>query len=173
MNAVLTQSYLKSILRYDPEIGRFFWIVSLKKGIAGKMAGNLKSDGYRHISINGKNFFEHRLAWMYVNGEFPEFQLDHINHNRSDNRMQNLRAVSGQENCRNRPMQNNNSSGVTGVSWHARDGRWRAYIKNAGKAKHLGVFSDYFEAVCARKSADLQYGFHKNHGVSSPCGDGK
>lgn len=161
------QDYLKSILRYDFQIGRFFWIVARgTRGIVGNMAGNLDPDGYRSISIDGKNFKEHRLVWLYVNGEMPKDQIDHVNHIRDDNRIENLRVVSNQENSRNVTMRNNNTTGVMGVCRYKRDNRWRACINVDGKTKHLGYFEDFFEAICARKSAEPKNGFHENHGAN-------
>jgi len=165
MTQNLTQEYLKSILKYDPEIGRFFWIAARKKTTVGKMAGCIKKDAYRCIRIGGRDFLEHRLVWLHVNGEMPNDQIDHVNHIRDDNRIENLRAVSNQENGRNRSKSKNNTSGVTGVSWHKGVNKWQAQINVGGKHKHLEYFEHYFEAICARKSAELHYVFHENHGA--------
>jgi hypothetical protein len=160
----ITREYLKSLLRYDPEIGRFFWVAPRKGVSIGKMAGTINYDGYRRIEIDGKLLYEHRLVWLYAYGEFPADQLDHVNHVRDDNRITNLREVSNQENSRNSSRSKRNTSGITGVHWHKRDLQWRASIKIDGKSKNLSSFEDYFEACCARKSAELRFGFHENHG---------
>ncbi|MFL9880841.1 HNH endonuclease signature motif containing protein [Herbaspirillum rhizosphaerae] len=166
MKSILTQDYLKSLLHYDPELGRFFRIVARgRMGAFGSMAGGLKKTGYRSILIDGKSYQEHRLVWLYVYGVMPEDQLDHINHCKDDNRVENLREASNQENNRNRSKSKNNISGITGVHWHESGSKWRACIKADGKSKHLGSFEHYFEAICARKSAELHYGFHENHGI--------
>lgn len=160
----INQDYLKSILRYDPEIGRFFWIGARQKVTVGNMAGYLRENKYRSIVINGISFLEHRLVWLYSHGIMPKDQIDHINHIRDDNRLENLRIVSHQENQRNRSKSKNNVSGITGISWHKSTGKWQAKIKVDGKMEWIGIFEDYFESICARKSAELKYGFHKNHG---------
>jgi len=160
----LTQEQLKTILRYDHELGRFFCLVSRGKASVGKMAGYLRKDKYRHIVIDRKRFLEHRLVWLYVYGEMPKNQIDHINHCKEDNRIENLRAVSSYENNRNRSKNKKNASGLSGVSWNKSAGKWISYINSDVETKYLGIFEDYFEAICARKSSELYYGYHENHG---------
>lgn len=169
MDAIPTQNYLKSIFRFDQELGRFFWIVPRGKKIKpGTMPGHLKRDGYRYIKIDGKPFLEHRLVWLYFHGEFPVGQIDHVNHCRDDNRLKNLRVVSEKENHKNRQKNINNTSGVMGIYWDKQSEKWYAQIKVDCQSKRLGRFKDFFEAVCARKSSELKNGYHENHG-SKPC----
>jgi len=95
----------------------------------------------------------------------PEgYFVDHINHIRDDNRWENLRLVSASGNSRNRGMSSRNTSGVTGVTWSRSKSRWVAQIKVDKENKTLGVFTDFSEAVNARKNAEVLYGFHENHG---------
>lgn len=161
----LTQKRLKEILNYDPETGIFIWIKALsnRKQI-GDIAGCVNGKGYIVIGINRKDYRSHRLAWLYMTGEWPKDEVDHKNHDKSDNRWQNLRAATHLENGRNQKMCTNNTSGVTGVYWFERIKKWRAYIYVDRKNKYLGFFDDFFEAICVRKSAELKYGFHENHG---------
>jgi hypothetical protein len=162
----ITQDRLKSILRYDPDTGRLFWIAARRNKIQpGSMAGNLNPDGYRRIKIDGRQFFVHKIVWLYVHGVMAKDQLDHINHCKDDNRIENLREVSNQENHRNQPIYKNNTSGVPGVYWKKPANKWQARIMTGMGIKNLGYFKDYFEAVCARKSADLTFGYHENHGA--------
>lgn len=135
---VITQDRLKEILDYDPETGVFRWRVSPRPGriIAGQVSGCIKNTGYRCIQIDNMSYSEHRLAWLYIYGEWPPNQMDHVNTIRNDNRIANLRLASASENCRNRT--NINKSGYKGVSW--RYNKWRAGIKIKGKSYHLGCF---------------------------------
>lgn len=164
-NCVITQKELKKILTYNPETGIFVWLKNKGTARAGDYAGYIQN-GYNVIMINGSNFRSHRLAWLYVYGEWPKEQIDHINHNREDNKLINLREVTHQENLKNITLKKNNKSGIMGVGWIKQNSSWRAYISSNKKWIHLGSFNDKFEAICARKSAERKYGFHENHGVS-------
>jgi len=119
------------------------------------------------IIINKEHYLAHRLAWLYVNGEFPPDQIDHINHVRNDNRIKNLRTVSCKENQKNKLMHKNNTSGVIGVHWYKPRMKWKAGIKVNGELNHLGYFTSLREAAKARKEAERKYGFHENHGCLS------
>lgn len=148
---LITQERLKSLLTYDPDTGNFCWRKT------NKIAGTLHANGYRRVQIDGKTYLAHRLAWAYAHGAFPACNVDHINHNRSDNRIENLRLVTQSENQHNRKRTTQSSSGFLGVSWFAPKKKWRAYIKANGKRHHLGWFSDVNLAVQARKAAELLY----------------
>ena len=161
---MITQKELKELLHYDPETGVFMWVV-LRQGVRnGGVAGSM-SYGYIRIKVKGRSYQAHRLAWLSIHGKWPKEQIDHINHIRDDNRIENLREATNQENQRNASMKKNNKSGITGVYWYKRDNKWLAYIMTGGKLINLGYFTDKFEAICARKSAEKKYGYHENHGV--------
>lgn len=149
--SLLTQDRLKSILLYYRHTGRFIWLVDAARNVkAGREAGRL-SNGYVRITIGGNQFSAHRLAWVYVHGEWPTGSLDHINGNRSDNRIQNLRIANKFENGQNRCLNSNNKSGFTGVT---RSGdKWRAAITIRGKFQHLGFFEDASDAANAYRTA--------------------
>ena len=153
---MLTQKELKNRLIYDDKTGLF----SNKKG---KIIGSI-SLGYIRISINKKSYQAHRLAWLYVYGKLPKCQIDHINHNRADNKINNLREVTNLENGKNQSLRNDSKSGVVGVSWHTASKKWRARIMVDGADIHLGHFFLFHEAVNARKNAEVLYDFHENHG---------
>jgi len=158
----LTQAYLKSILHYDPETGIFVRTVGRGKNMP---AGNFnKITGYIQIQINRKKYPAHRLAFLYMTGLWPTEKTDHINGVRHDNRYVNLRAATNQENMRNAKRYSNNTSGITGVYWHINNRKWWAQINNGIKDTYLGVYEHWFDAVCARKSAEVRYEFHENHG---------
>ena len=165
--AILTQAVLKKTLLYSPSTGIFTWLNPKAYNIkAGSIAGGLDLEGYRIIRINGVQHRSHRLAWFYVTGSFPVDDIDHINGVRDDNRIENLRVVTAQENQRNQKRRQDNTSGVTGVSWCKRSNKWRSVIGNNGKNIYLGQFDILEEAIAARHLADIKYGYHPNHGRS-------
>lgn len=161
---LLTQEELKELLHYDPDTGGFTRKVSESNRVkVGDVAG-WRSEGYIRMRVRGKFYFAHRLAFLYMTGEWPEDQIDHINHIRDDNRWCNLREVSNQENHKNKPKRKDNTSGVTGVCWDKTNKKWWAQIKAEGKVKNLGCFTSKEDAIKARKEAEIKYGFHDNHG---------
>lgn len=160
----ISQAELKQALLYCPKTGKFFWRRKQGRQAAGSIAGSLMFDGHISISIFGKRYFAHRLAFLYMNGEWPPEQVDHINQDGTDNRWSNLRLVSALENRRNMSLNVNNTTGVTGVSWDKRRKKWKAHIRVEDKQIDLGRFDDLLSAVAARKTAEQQYGFHPNHG---------
>ena len=174
---MLTQALLQELLHYNPYTGVFTWLERDRRHFesnhrwaawnsmcAGKKAGSKNGRGYLSISIFKKLYKSHRLAFVYMTGEFPPEHTDHINRVTDDNRWVNLRAVSNSENQKNARLKSNNTSGVNGVIWHKVEKKWRAVIALNRKGKHLGSFTDKFEAICARKSAERKYGYHPNHG---------
>ena len=150
---LLTQEQLKQLLSYDSISGRFTWLVSLALWIKpGTIAGKVNDKGYRSIKIGGRNFLEHRLAWLYVYGEFPDDVVDHIDHDTTNNRIENLRVVSQNGNMHNyiRP-NSNNKSGFLGV--YKSHGRYQSGIKVYGITKHLGTFDTAEQAHAAYVAA--------------------
>ena len=149
------------MFKYDKETGLFSR--KLTDG-SYKSVGKKTKDRYMKIGIDKKQYLLHRLAWLYVYGEMPKNELDHINHNRYDNRISNLRETNRSENCQNMSKSKANTSGVTGVNWHKHGERWVARIHVDKKRVELGAFVNYSDAVNARKNAEVLYGYHKNHG---------
>lgn len=131
---------------------------------AGTIAGSPNVNRRWSTKINAKLYQNHRLAWALYYGCWPDDQIDHINGNPEDNRISNLRVVSNAENQRNTKRKKNNTSGVTGVSWHKRGRVWCATIRINQKQRHLGQFSNFDQAVAARKAAETEFGYHCNHG---------
>lgn len=157
--------FLIKTVDYDAKTGVMRWLSPLTKSIkAGTIAKSINKDGYLQIRIAGKMYVQHRLAWMYVYGSMPDGDIDHINHDRTDNRIDNLRVVTKRVNNKNLSMRSNNTSGVTGVWWGKHVNKWVAEIHPDGKKIHLGVFDCLSDAAEARKVAELKYGFHENHG---------
>ena len=162
---MITQQELKGFLDYNPETGVFTRKVSTSNSVkAGDVAGGLTSNGYVHISVGGKQHLAHRLAWLYMHGEWPDDCIDHINHSRTDNRIENLRVTSRLGNARNQKLHPTNTSGHVGVTWDRKNKKWQAQISLNHKTKKLGRFEKKEDAIKARRLADAQYGFHKNHG---------
>ncbi|MCK4758405.1 MAG: HNH endonuclease [Candidatus Aminicenantes bacterium] len=161
---MITQEKLKKLLHYDPETGIFTRLISTQGKKKNSIAGAKTNLGYIKIIINKKPYLAHRLAWLYMTGEWPVEDTDHIDHVRDNNRWNNLREVSRSENLKNQSMRKSNSSGITGVSWNKLRDKWKVQINLDGVRKTLLQSKDFFEACCVRKSAENRYGFHANHG---------
>ena len=161
---MLKAKELRKELHYDDNTGIFTRVKSKGKCKAGDIAGGLTHYGYITISVLGKRYPAHRLAWLYVSGSFPEDQIDHIDHDRTNNRFSNLREADNRTNAMNRGKYNTNTSGVVGVNWNEATNKWRAKITVEGQTVDLGTFVTFSHAVDARKNAEVLYGFHKNHG---------
>lgn len=162
---MITQSRLKKVLEYDSESGVFTWKVSHARIRAGKVAGTThKTTGYIRIRIDQISHLAHRLAFLYMKGDFPDNYTDHINGITHDNRWRNLRPVTSAENSRNMAKYKTNTSGITGVSWEKKAGKWRSEIYFDGQQQFLGYFDHLFEAAAARRSAELKHDYHPNHG---------
>ena len=131
----------------------------------GAKVGTVGVRGYLCCGMGGKTVYVHRIAWCLYNkcDLDRKTQIDHINHNRLDNRIENLRATDNTGNSKNKTMRKINKSGATGVSFHKAAGKWRAFIKVNYKQVHLGLYDDFDVAVAARKAAESKYGFHENH----------
>ena len=131
---------------------------------AGKQAFTANHvSGYKHGLILRKPYLAHRLIYALKHGEWPNY-IDHINGDRIDNRLTNLRSVTRTQNSCNARKPTINTSGHIGVSWNARDMRWTAYITLNRKRKALGNFVNFDEAVACRKESQVSLGFHPNHG---------
>jgi len=141
---MLTQAELKTQLHYEPSTGVFTRLVSNNtRFLVGTVAGCQHHSGYNHISISKRIYEAHRLAWLYVHGQFPANQLDHKNGQRSDNRLDNLRLATHAQNVQNQVKPSkNNKSGYLGVCWSKSNSAWAAQIKVSGKILQLGRFAD-------------------------------
>jgi len=157
MNTIITQDYLKSVLSYDPETGIFIWLVDKSiRSRSGSIAGSIRKNGYRAISVSSNRCLSHRLAWLYTYGYWPN-QIDHINGNRSDNRISNLRECTASQNSMNRGVQSNNIVGLKGVSRHMN--KFKSRICLNGNVKYLGIYDTPEEAHEAyKKAADIYHG---------------
>lgn len=157
---MITYKKLKELLHYDPETGVFQRKVATSNVKIGDIAGTKTSKGYIRIMIDGKSYMAHRLAWFYYHGYMPEHGIDHIDRDPSNNRIENLREVGRQCNMRNTGNHKSNTSGVKGVVWFKQTNKWRAQIKVNRKPKHLGLYEDFADAVCARHTAEVCLNWH-------------
>lgn len=154
---MITQQRLKELFYYDTLTGQFTRRISVGRHDcyrAGEIAGTKTARGYIIIGADKQRYAAHRLAWLYVYGVWPDNDIDHINQNKSDNRITNLRVVSRSKNMHNVSLHKHNSSGYKGVSWHKPRQKWRAYIFLDYKQLHIGLFDKIEDAVAARKRAE-------------------
>lgn len=154
------------LFSYCPDTGELRWknTTSLKR-LNGKLAGYVNSgDGYICVMVGLKNYKAHRIAWLLTHGKWPDGEIDHIDHNRTNNKITNLREATQVENSRNLSLSKKNTSGHVGVCWHKYEKKWYAYITVDGKQINLGLHNFIHDAVSARKKAQQELGFHGNHG---------
>jgi len=160
----ITANLLKELFSYNKETGTVTRTIARGNNIkAGSEAGTKNSQGYLIVNVNGKNVRLHHIAWCLTHGYIPN-KIDHINQNKQDNRIVNLREVTTTENNRNMPKPRHNTSGTVGVYYNKANSNWRAFIHLNNKTKSLGSFKTKEEAIKARLEANIKYGFHENHG---------
>lgn len=154
MNCELSAERLRELLHYNPETGDLTWITDLTNNVrAGDRAGTRNSKKYLQIRV-GKRFYQaHRLAWLYMTGEWPAHHIDHINCIRDDNRWCNLRPASRTQNLANTKRYLNNTSGFKGVSFHRPSQKWLAQIRANNVFHYLGIYKTPEEAHAAYCSA--------------------
>jgi hypothetical protein len=147
----LTVDCVNSLLSYDAISGHFTWLVDPCTGPRrkGTRAGCLDQTGYWLIKIGQKRYMAHRLAWFSVHGSWPNLDIDHINGDRNDNRLENLREASRSENCANRRLQSSGKSGFKGIHWNKKLNKWQVGLKQGQLKKHIGVFKDLEDAKSA------------------------
>lgn len=165
----LTQERLMYLFNYDAETGVFTRKVRTSKANhVGDVAGCVRPNGYRGITVDGVSYLAHRLAWLYVHGEFPRLFMDHVNRNRDDNRISNLREATLSENSMNRGMQSNNTSGAKGVIWVEKEKRWHAECGVGNRKKVCKTFANYEDALSYVLNArEYFHGEFANHGMES------
>ena len=133
---MLTQARLKEFFHYDLDTGLFTRVKSAGCSAKGSIVGTSHNDGYLSMEIDKKGYLLHRLAWLYVIGSFPEFEIDHIDGDRKNNKLANLRQANDLENAQNRKLPLNNTSGYVGVFF--KDKKWYAKIDVNKKRYFLG-----------------------------------
>jgi hypothetical protein len=170
MPSIPTAERLRAILDYNPDTGALRWKshAGASPSWIGRFAGKpaftgICKDGYHIGSVDRCDMRAHRAIWIIAHGKLPD-QIDHINGDRRDNRLCNLRSVSKLENGRNQSLSNRNKSGYVGVSWHNLTKKWIAHITVDRKRRHIGLFSTPELARDAYLAKANAIGFHANHG---------
>jgi hypothetical protein len=164
MSQTLTADRMRELLHYDPETGIFRYNVSKGPARRGDVAGTIGNHGYVQIRVRGKKQLAHRLAWLYVHGVWPAELLDHINRDKTDNRIANLRECDQTHNMQNKAIYKSNSSGCIGVTWLRSEGKWLARITANKRRRVLGLFTEFADAVAARRRAEsLLHPFSTNN----------
>lgn len=182
-SAILTtQANLRQLLRYESATGKLYWLprgpewfdgakydqTRIAKWWNSRFAGQeafctVDKKGYLYGFISDRRVAKHRIVWLFhfgaINGE-----IDHVDGDPSNNRVENLRDVTRQSNMQNKRTYDRNTSGFRGVYWAKRMQKWRVAISVGGKETHLGFFADFDDAVAARKAAERAHGYHENHG---------
>lgn len=180
-----TYGEISALVRYDPDTGKLFWRErpiemfhragigrAWNKANANQEAFTSKNaDGYRRSRVLKRTFEAHRICWLLTTGFWPAAEIDHVNGDRSDNRLVNLREATRAENLRNRAMLSSNTSGVTGVSWSGRRQRWIAVIGGRSNIEKLGSFRNLEDARQARLDAERRLGYSVRHGLPAPPAD--
>jgi len=153
---IVNVARVREVLKYNKKTGRFTWLKSTgPRAVVGAPAGAVNVRGYYDISIDGRKYVAHRLVWLYVTGQLPTHEIDHINGNRADNRFCNLRDVPRAINTQNRRQANARAlSRLLGVSKHGE--KWRARLQTSGVVSQLGTYNTPAQAYAAYITAKRQ-----------------
>ncbi len=155
---------LRNTIEYDPSTGLFKWKhIRSNRCFKGWFQGHSTSNGYRVVNIRGVIYRLHRVAWLLYYGYWPINEIDHVDGNRSNNRINNLRDVNDQQQSMNRKLNKRNRTGVSGVRLLS-NGKYDVRINVKGVRKQLGTFNTLVEAKAVRAEAEIKYGYHPNHG---------
>ena len=162
----LTLDLVNKLFRYDKETGDLIRKVSVSsRGQAGDIAGTVNSLGYCVTTIEGTKYRNHRVIFLMHNGYLPAC-LDHIDTNRLNNRIENLRPATTAQNQYNAGIRKDNTSGVKGVTWHAQSSKWQSQVRYKGENNYLGLYRTVTEATTAvHKAREQLHGEFVNHGV--------
>lgn len=183
---------LRQLLRYEPETGKLFWkergpewFAGWGRGKIGGKSPKWRSDrwnkrycsieagcadvqaGYVRVSIFDQHHYAHRIIWTMCVGNIPAgMEIDHIDGDRSNNRIQNLKLASTADNAKNTRLHSNNTSGVNGVFWNQQRQKWQSQAQVDGRSMHIGFFKSKDAAAQARAAANRSFGFSETHGAS-------
>lgn len=151
----MTQNKIKELFEYRD--GKLYWVVSLyRQPCIGKIAGTKNGNGYMQVRVNGKIVLQHRVIFLYHHGYLPKF-IDHIDHDRTNNRIENLRPATPRENQSNRRVGKNNTSGFTGVSWDRINKKFEATSRLNGKKINLGRYAT------AKEASEVYIAWNRSH----------
>jgi hypothetical protein len=159
-NNDITREEALQVIEPNFETGKLYW--KMRRGGPAVKGGEVGAlvESYLKVKLKGKSYPVHRIMWLLAHGEHPDRFVDHVNGDRLDNRLCNLRLVTKAENAKNRRTTKNSVSGLNGVVWANDRQKWRSFIRWDNKLEHLGTYGDFFEAVCARKSAEVRYAYN-------------
>lgn len=167
----ITPEMLRQVLRYEPETGKLFWKPRTLNMFPSEGAGKswntryageeafttITARGYRQGMVFGRRYLAHRVSWAVHYGEWPEDQIDHVDNDKLNNRIGNLREATAQENMRNLSVRKTNTSGYKGVHWVSRRKSYQARIRFEGKRVHLGYYATAEAASAAYREAAKKY----------------
>tara|TARA_R110001606_G_scaffold123926_5_gene257224 strand:+ start:704 stop:1204 length:501 start_codon:yes stop_codon:yes gene_type:complete len=163
---MITKSELDELFLHCHETGNLIRKVrTARRTQVGDIAGSYDKYGYKQVKVKGKIYRAHRLVWIMIHGSIdPKLSIDHIDGVKDNNRINNLRLVTHQDNHKNIKTPSHNTSGHTGVSWNKAISKWAAYISIGGKQEGLGVFTNKEDAIKVRAAAEIKHNYHPNHG---------
>lgn len=165
-NPKLTYERASELLEYNEQTGDLIWKVNRRAAArVGDIAGYIIHVGdinYIQVCVDGVSYLAHRVIWLMINKSWPENLIDHIDGNGLNNTKSNIRDVTQQENNRNKSISKLNKTGVSGVVFNS--GAFEAWINVDKKEKYLGRFKTVELAAEVRRSAEVKYGYHANHG---------
>jgi hypothetical protein len=153
----ISADILRELLEYDAESGEFRWLLPHTNQMkVGDVAGAVCTSGHIQIKLFGRSYMAHRLAWLYMTGEWPEALIDHKNRLPADNRWDNLRPATLAENARNKE-HGKGKAGHRGVYWNKNNSKWQASIRIAGRNHSLGYFKELSDAISARLAGEAHH----------------
>ena len=158
-------AWANSRFTYDAETGTLRWRVYRgPRAAAGAEVGHTNHYGYRMVHADGKMHTVHRVIWLMIYGSYPKHQIDHVDGDRLNNRVSNLRDVLPVQNSKNAKVSDRSLSGIPGVRWDEKIQKWESVVYVDRKRVRLGNFTGLLDAAAARKSAERNHGYHENHG---------
>ncbi|HGK4602813.1 HNH endonuclease [Yersinia enterocolitica] len=158
MKSKVSHAELKRLLHYSPETGVFTRLISWQRQYpVGSIAGWKDKDGYLKIMVHRIAYQAHRLAWFYVHGVWPSGTIDHVDMDKANNKISNLRDSTFTSNMHNRGKNKTNTSGFKGVTWNKKSAKWQASINAKNKWRYLGLFKSKEDAARAYDDAAMEF----------------
>jgi hypothetical protein len=165
MKQIATFKQVDDVLHYDDDTGLLIRKRRTSKSVyVGDIAGTTRVDDYIVVRVNGRMHKAHHVVWLLKTQNWPNGNLDHIDGDISNNRIENLREADHRMNARNQKLRSTNKSGVCGVCWESQKKRWRATINGENGKENIGHFINKSDAIAARRAREIEFGYHPNHG---------
>lgn len=166
-----TQEALRDLFDYDASRGVLIYRRSVPQKKRGSIAGCKHHSGYQFVGIKYRLYMLHRLIWAWHYGAIPVgYEIDHLDHDKTNNRIENLRLATRMENARNMPLYSKSKSGCHGVRWREKYSTWEVSIRSNGALIYLGCFRNLLTAISVRKAAERALGYHHNHSKKRAAG---